>query len=78
MQFCEAELRVNKSKLVHSPEDLQIIDFASAAGGRRWSHWRVSAHGRNHALPTVKYIAVVPGLCATSIPAWSPNLRASS
>ena len=37
MQFCEAELRVNKSKLVLSPEDLQIIGSGrqpAAEGGR--------------------------------------------
>src|SRR4029077_17110804 len=33
--------------------------------------------GRNQALPTTKYSAVVPGLCATSMPASIPNLLAS-
>jgi hypothetical protein len=37
-----------------------------------------AVHGRNHALPTWKYTAVVPGLCATSMPACNPNLLASS
>ena len=38
----------------------------------------LSLQGRNHALPIWKYTAVVPGLCATSMPACIPNLLASS
>ena len=37
-----------------------------------------ASYGRNQALPTTKYRAVVPGLCATSMPACIPNLLASS
>ena len=52
---------------------LAILRDEPLAHGDRAPH-----HGRNHALPTWKYTALVPGLCAKSIPACRPNLRASS
>jgi hypothetical protein len=53
-------------------------DATFAPEARSTALGRPRRYGRNHALPTMKYTAVVPGLCATSMSTCNPNFRASS